>query len=239
MPDLLILGIYPHAVEMADIVERINRMESTWNLVGFVSEDGDKVGEQLYGLPIFEYQDALQRYPDSHLIPSYDWHNKAQIPRQRLATLIDPSTFVSRTAQIGLGCVIYPHCYVGAHAKIGDFLFCLSGSVINHNDIIEDGVTMTSGVVLAGDVHVEAGCYLGQSCVVREMLKIGRGSIIGMGAVVLQDVPPKSVMVGNPARKLRSRELNFPGKSALKAARQIARKGVHAVRRTSLALKST
>jgi carbonic anhydrase/acetyltransferase-like protein (isoleucine patch superfamily) len=238
VPDLLILGTYPHAVEMADIVERINQVKQTWNLIGFVSAYGDRVGETICGIPVLA-RDALEQHPAALVIPEYDWPFKSDIPRERLTSLIDPSVFVAQTAQIGLGCVIYPNCYIGAHAKIGDLLFCLSGSVINHNDIIEDRVTLTSHVTLAGDVHVEAGCYLGQSCTVRELLKIGRGSLIGMGAVVLHNVAPNSVMVGNPARKLGSREINFPGKNALRAARQVARKGVRALRRTSLALKAT
>jgi acetyltransferase-like isoleucine patch superfamily enzyme len=126
--------------------------------------------------------------------------------------------------------VIYPHCFVGARAEIGDFLFCLSGSVINHNDIIEDRVTLTSGVVLAGDVHVEEGCYLGQSSTVRELLRIGKGSIIGMGAVVLHNVPPNSVVVGNPARRLGTREINFPGMYLFKAMKRLARKCMTEIR---------
>jgi acetyltransferase-like isoleucine patch superfamily enzyme len=59
--------------------------------------------------------------------------------------------------------------------------------------------------MLAGEIHVEADCYLGQSCTVRQKLRIGRGSMVGMGAVVIADVEPNSVMVGNPARKLRER----------------------------------
>ena len=89
---------------------------------------------------------------------------------------------------------------------MGDFVFCLSGSVINHDNVIEDRVVFASGVALAGHVHVENGCYLGQSSTVRQFLTIGRGSMLGMGAVVVKDVPPNSVMAGNPARKLRDRD---------------------------------
>lgn len=236
MSELIILGIHPHAIEMAEIVERINQVTQTWNLVGFVSGNGDMIGEKLLGLPILEFHDAMERHPEAFLVPEYDWSHKSDIPRHRLATLIDPNAVISRTAEIGLGCVIYPNCFIGAHAKIGNFLFCLSGSIINHNDTIGDNVTLTSGVVLAGDVQVESGCYLGQSCTVRELLTIGRGSLIGMGAVVLHNVPPNSVMVGNPARRLRSRELNFPGINLLRAARQVVRRGAHVVRRKSLAV---
>lgn len=82
-------------------------------------------------------------------------------------------------------------------------VFVLSGCIINHDDRIGNRVIMASGVSLAGSVLVDDGCYLGQSCSVRQMLTIGKNSLVGMGSVVLRDVPPDSVMVGNPARKLR------------------------------------
>lgn len=74
--------------------------------------------------------------------------------------------------------------------------------VNNHDVCLEENFTVCSGVTLAGFVHVEAGCYLGQACTIKQYVRIGRGSLIGMGAVVLRDVPPNSVMVGNPARPL-------------------------------------
>jgi len=76
--------------------------------------------------------------------------------------------------------------------------------VVNHDDVIEDRVTLATNAVLAGEVHVEEGCYLGQCCSVKQKVRIGRGSIIGMGAVVTTDVQSNSVMVGNPARRLRA-----------------------------------
>src|SRR5258706_1258227 len=236
MADLLILGTYPHAVEMADIVAHINREEQTWDLVGFVSAYGDKVGDELSGLPVLSQQDAMERYPTAFLVPEYDWPTKSEIPRQRLASLIDPSAFVSTTAHIGLGCVIYPRCYIGAYAQVGDFLFCLSGGVINHNDVIEDRVTLTRGASIAGDVHVEADCYLGQDCTVREMLRIGRGSLLGMGCVVVRNVAPNSVMVGNPARRLRAREPRYPGARVVRAGKRVARKGARTLYRAALTL---
>lgn len=229
MTDLLILGVGPHAVEMLDIVERINRNANTWNVLGFASVDVDRAGQSLLGLPVLGVREAMERYPEAFVIPEYDWPDKAQLPRHRLASLIDPSVFVSRTAHIGLGCVIYPDCYVGSGAQVGDFLFCLSGSVINHNDTIGDRVTLTSGVVIAGDVHVEDDCYLGQSSSIRELLTIGRGSLIGMGSVVVRDVAPNSVMVGNPARRLRARESKHPGVRVVRVVRRMVRTGARAL----------
>jgi acetyltransferase-like isoleucine patch superfamily enzyme len=116
-----------------------------------------------------------------------------------------PTMKSSRTANIGRGCVIYPHCFIGLNARVGDVVFALSGCVINHDDVIGDRVTLASRAALAGEVTVEPDCYLGQGCLIREKLTIGHGSLIGMGAVVVEDVLPNSVMAGNPARRLRDR----------------------------------
>lgn len=203
MHDLLILGIGVHGAEMVEIVERVNHVQPTWNLLGFVSPDGRRVGEVRNGFPVLGTLEMVSELPTAHLVPDNEWPRSPAIPRERLISLIDPSAFVSRTAHVGVGCVIYPHCYVGLNARVGDFVFCLSGCTINHDVVVEDRTVLASGATLAGYVHVEADCYLGQECTVRQNLRIGHNSLLGMGAVVVKDVPPDSVMVGNPARILR------------------------------------
>ncbi|HZP82171.1 MAG TPA: hypothetical protein VFB21_11060 [Chthonomonadaceae bacterium] len=205
MRDLLILGTGVHGAEMAEIVARINRVEPTWNLLGFLAPDAARVGARHGGYPVLGTLDTLAKYPDACLVPDNEWPRSHSVPRERLVSLIDPGAFVSGTAQIGVGCVLYPHCFVGLNARLGDYVFCLSGCILNHDDIVEDRVVFASGVTVAGQVTIESDCYLGQSCTIRQLLRIGRGSLIGMGAVVVKDVPPNSVFIGNPARKLRDR----------------------------------
>lgn len=229
--DLLILGSGPHALEIFDIALRTNLRAPTWNVVGFVAANPAVLPQSLHGLPVLSLSDALAHHPAARLVPEFEWPRKQDLPRDRLATLIDPTVFVASTSHIGLGCVIYPHCYVGAHAWIGDFLFCLADTVINHNDFIAEGVTLTSGVILAGDVRVEADCYLGQGCTVRELVTIGRGSLVGMGSVVLHDVPPNSVMAGNPARRLHARADARLATHIVRVAKRIARRGAEVVLR--------
>ena len=216
MKDLLILGAGPHAQEMADIVRQINHVAPTWNLLGFLvsQAQADRVGETLgCGYTVLDTYAAVGRYPDAFLALEYNAvqftaRGFSDFPARQMASLIAPTAFVASTARIGQGCVIYPQCFVGHNAVLGDRVFVLSGSVINHDDYLEDDVTVASNVSLAGFVRVEAGCYLGQACTVRQYLRIGRGSLIGMGSVVIADVPPNSVMVGNPARKLRDRVMS-------------------------------
>jgi len=206
--DLIILEAGVHYVEMVDIVERINRVEPTWNLLGFITHGAatDRRTDPITGLPILGGESRVARFPKAWLVPSFGFPSGVSVPQERLASLIDPSVFVSRTATIGRGCVIYPHCFIGMKAVLGDRVFCLSNSTINHHDCLEDNVTVCSNVSLAGSVYVESHCYLGQACTVKEHVCIGENSLIGMGAVVTKDVPPNSVMVGSPARRIRERK---------------------------------
>jgi sugar O-acyltransferase (sialic acid O-acetyltransferase NeuD family) len=198
---------------MAEIVAQINARTPTWDLMGFMvpESQAEATGERLScGYEILGSYAELVRYPDADVALEYGC-GAPDLARDRIVSLIAPTAFVAPSASMGVGCVIYPGCFVGHNVVLGDRVFALSGAIINHDDRLGDDVTVCSNVSLAGFVHVEAGSYLGQACTVRQYVRIGRGSLIGMGAVVLKDVAPNSVMVGNPARRLRDRECETQG----------------------------
>jgi sugar O-acyltransferase (sialic acid O-acetyltransferase NeuD family) len=205
MKDLVILGAGVHAAEMVEIVSRINQDKKTWNLLGLIGRNPLDVGKIFNQATVLGVFDQMPRFKKDVRFAAANYNKlpeKLPIPFEQLVSLVDPTAFVSRTAVMGKGSVIYPGCFVGLQARVGNFVFMLSNSVINHDVILEDRILVNSGVVLAGGVHVGGDSLLGQACTVREKLKIGNGSLVGMGAVVIKDVPPQSVVVGNPARKM-------------------------------------
>jgi len=205
MQDLLILGTGVHALEMVELLERVNHAAPCWKLLGLISTERAQVGRTLNQTPVLGTPDDISRYAQAALLPSWaDLPGMGALPMERVVSLVDPSAFVSRTASIGRGCVVYPHCFIGLNARLDDLVFCMTGCTINHDDVIGTRTALTSGVQLAGSVTIEPDCYLGQGCTVRQFVTIGRHSIIGMGAVVVGSVEPDSVMAGNPARLLRT-----------------------------------
>ena len=62
---------------------------------------------------------------------------------------------------------------------------------------------VVANAMIAGSVKIGKNCWISPSSSIKNQIKIGDNSLIGMGAVVLKDVEPHSVMVGNPAKLLR------------------------------------
>ncbi len=89
---------------------------------------------------------------------------------------------------------------IGEHSNIQD------GAIL-HGDpgkptILEDHVTVGHRAVIHS-AYIERGSLIGIGAVVLDGVRVGRGSIVGAGAVVSKDVPPLSLVVGVPAKRLR------------------------------------
>jgi sugar O-acyltransferase (sialic acid O-acetyltransferase NeuD family) len=115
-------------------------------------------------------------------------------------TLISPRAYVSPSATVGSGSVIFPGALVNANAKIGRHCIVNSGSIIEHGSELGEGVHISPGAVLAGNVIIGRATWIGAGATVIEKITIGPGSLIGAGAVVVDNLPAGIVAFGNPAR---------------------------------------
>ena len=89
---------------------------------------------------------------------------------------------------------------IGASSNVQD------GAIL-HGDpqqptILEDYVTIGHRAVVHS-AHIERGSMIGIGAVVLNGVRVGAGSIIGAGAVVTKDVPPRSLVVGIPGKVIR------------------------------------
>lgn len=135
----------------------------------------------------------------------------------RLATIRPTNVLLDEP---GEGLRMGDHSNIGAYAFIGCSGFIDIGSNVmmgprvtllaeSHNSasterpIKEQGVTRSS-------IRIEDDCWIGAGSQVLPGVTVGRGSIIGAGAVVSRDVPAYSVVAGVPARVIRTRRAAEP-----------------------------
>jgi sugar O-acyltransferase (sialic acid O-acetyltransferase NeuD family) len=122
----------------------------------------------------------------------------------KFVPVVHPRATISPSAEIGEGTAVLAHAVVNTAARIGCNVIINSGAIVEHHCTIENHAHIATGAKLAGSVRIGEGVHVGIGAVVREGACIGSNSIVGAGAVVIDDVPDNVVVVGVPARVLRS-----------------------------------
>ena len=127
--------------------------------------------------------------------------------------IIRPTNLYGGDAGLGLkvgnNSSIGPYTYIGCsgYIEIGDNVMISPRVSIyseNHNfsqtdiPMIEQGVTRSF-------VKIEDDCWIAANSVILSGVTVGKGSIVAAGSVVTKDVPPLSIVAGNPAQVIRSR----------------------------------
>lgn len=112
---------------------------------------------------------------------------------------------------IGPGAVLSPFVTVTSNVRIGRHFHANLYSYVEHDCVIGDFVTFAPSVHCNGNVTVEDHAYIGAGAILRQgkpgqPLVIGRGAVVGMGAVVTRSVSPGVTVVGNPARPMAVRK---------------------------------
>lgn len=132
-----------------------------------------------------------------------------QPPDISQAAFVASNAVVVGQVEIAAGASIWYGAVVRGDVErivIGEKTNIQDGAIL-HGDpglvtILEDYVTVGHRAVIHA-AHIEKGSLIGIGAVILDGVRVGTGSIIGAGSVVTKDVPPFSLMVGVPAKRLR------------------------------------
>jgi acetyltransferase-like isoleucine patch superfamily enzyme len=127
---------------------------------------------------------------------------------------------VGDETKIGAFVEIQKNAIVGKHCKISSHTFICEGVVIEDNVFIGHGVMFTNDTYPRstrsdGSLQTEAdwkvegtvirkGASVGSGATILPNVTVGENAIVGAGSLVAKDVPPNTIVAGNPARVLRS-----------------------------------
>jgi acetyltransferase-like isoleucine patch superfamily enzyme len=114
---------------------------------------------------------------------------------------------IQKNASVGKCCKISSHTFVCEGVTIEDNVFIGHG-VMFINDSYPRATAANGNLQTEADWKVERtivkkGASVGSGATILSNLSIGENAIVGAGSVVTKDVPPSSVVAGNPARVLR------------------------------------
>lgn len=188
-----------------------------WEPYGFLDSHKPK-GHAVNGCPVLGTVDLLD---DPELLRSCEfiatvqdfglrreWSALVEARGGTLARLIHPSVALSPSATLGKGIMVNAFSFIYANAVVGDLTIIESHCNIGTEVTVGDVCMVAPGVHLNRGVSVGESSFLGSCSVARPYVKIGRGCLIGAGAVLVKDIPDFKVAAGVPARVVRDNPLN-------------------------------
>ena len=210
-----LIGIYGASGFGKEVMPLVRQHYSQLNQDNIVFiDDGGRL-EQLDGYKVLSYQQFIQ-HPATQkavTIAIADSQVREKLNAKLAQENIEIINVIANNAlqydniTMGEGSIICGFVHLTSNIKIGKGFHANIYSYIAHDCVIGDFVTFAPRVSCNGNVHIEDHAYIGTGAVLRQgtpdkPLIIGKGAIVGMGAVVTKDVPAGVTVVGNPARPL-------------------------------------
>lgn len=177
-----------------------------FQVAAFISE-GNDAASRCHGLPIVAPDDWTGPAP-RFVIAVADPAEKKRIALAlegrgwAAETFIHDSAAVGLAARIGAGTVICPQCRISTDCTIGEHVLVNSGSGIGHDAIVGSYSSLLGAVSVNGNAMVGEGVLLGAGSMIYPRKKVGDWATVGLGSVVLRNVPGGATVFGNPAQRI-------------------------------------
>lgn len=209
-PSVVIIGAGGHAHVMLDVLRRQGKA----NVLGFLDDAEELQGTRTRGgVEVLGRTDldSLRRCgADAFVVAIGSNHVRRMLFDRCIEAglrpwrAIHPEATVAASATLGDGAQVVAGVRVCAHARVGIDVVLNTSCTIDHDNVIGDHAFIAPGVNLGGDVTVGDEAFVGIGASVLPGVTVGARATVGGGAVVIEDVPPGAVVVGVPARVIRT-----------------------------------
>jgi acetyltransferase-like isoleucine patch superfamily enzyme len=146
------------------------------------------------------------------IYPTTILRNKAAMcpyPKVRWLMLTRSGIRIGQGVEIGLGIMIVgrgkcpPAVELGNRVAVGPRVTFITCCIPGCSRLLESA-EIEKLLVGLGPIRVDEDAWLGAGAILMPGITIGRGAIVGAGAVVTHDVDPHTVVAGIPARVIRT-----------------------------------
>lgn len=199
-------GVIAACIE--DNRKRFNNLE--WEVSGFINDF--EIGGEINNYPVLGGTDDLDKFLEEDYYFMYAIHMigrnvkseevflKLNIPKERYATIVHETAFVSDNAILDPGVFIMSNCYVGPKAHIGQCTLIMANSVIGHDTKIGMLCHFSVGSIVSSYVKIGKVSDVTLGARVLEKVTLGDYAIAGASSLVTRDIPDMEIHVGIPAK---------------------------------------
>lgn len=183
-----------------------------WEVVGVLDDTPALQGTELCDVPVLGNINEWQLFDDAYFVVALGsprsrksivekMESQGKVP---FGTLIHPSVNYSQYVSFGEGCIITAGCILTTQITLGRHCICNLSSTVGHDVTFGDYVTIAPQVAISGNVNLYSGVEIGTGAVLIEKLTVGSGSLVGAGSVLTKPVPENVIVVGAPARQIKT-----------------------------------
>lgn len=205
----------PETLRMASAVATADPSFVPW---GFVDNDPGKAGTEFHGLRVFGGMEMIPGLLADDVrfvnLITGDIAARLEVTRDalrlgaKLANFLHPGINLDMV-DLGVGNYIQEGVILQAGVRVGDNSSIHMGALVGHESSIGNTTFVAHAVSISGKCEIGDGCFIGTNATILPRIKVGNWSVIGAGAVVTKDVPANSVVVGNPARVVRTNPAEY------------------------------
>lgn len=210
MKDIVILGAGGLAKDVAFLIEGINLISPTWNLLGFVEQDGAEVGRQVGKYPVVCTESRLADLGAAAAIGVGDPALVGKIAERfgnsreiEFPNLIHPSVVMDHeAASLGKGNLICAGNILVSDIAMGSFNLLNYSCILSHDVVLGNRNVISPGAHIMGGAVIGSGCLIGTGATILQYKLVGDGATVGARALVVRDVPENETVVGLPAKPM-------------------------------------
>lgn len=209
MKNLIIIGARGYGREVFDFAQHCAGHNETFTIKGFLDDKKDELDAfENYPPIISSVEDYEITKNDVFIIGlgSVKWVKYyAEIIENKggeFINLIHSKAVIRNNVKLGKGNIIGAGSLVSTDVKIGNFTQIMSYCVIGHDVVIKEFCRLGDFVFLGGFTEVGSQTFLSVRATIMDRVKIGSNVIVGMGSVVLINIPDSTTVFGNPAKRV-------------------------------------
>jgi len=208
MKKLIVYGAGKFGSLIANVLSYHNDLE----IVAYGDDNPQKTADHIDGAPVFGQKDLLNfaKQNNIKLAITAIGNNAARAGKYNLLkntgfqmiSIVHPQALIDTKVSYGDNVIIEMGTAIHTNSKIGNNVFLGGEALIGHHNIIGDHVLVGGNVSFGGSVVVEDYVSLGVGASIKPGIRLGKGSVIGVGAAVIKDVEPGTTVVGVPAKPI-------------------------------------
>lgn len=211
MKDILIYGFGGFGHEVACVINKINEIEPTWHIIGYIDDSVPFGTSCAYGEVVgnIDYLNAIKTPIDVAIAigsPKYlkEIPQKITNPNVSYPNVIAPNVFYfdKNSVKLGKGNIVTFGCRMSCDVTLGDFNILDGNISLGHNVVIGDYNMMFPEVRISGQSTIGNQNFFGARTFVAQCLKIGNNNRFGAGSYVLRKIKNDGLYMGNPVKKL-------------------------------------